>query len=404
MRFLQTSDWHLGKIFHELSLIKDQEVFLEQIYQELENSRKEKKQYSALLIPGDIYDRAIPSAEAVEVFSNFINKVIINFSDLHIFLIPGNHDSASRLSYFQQILEIHNVHICTNTNKIETPIVLKKENEEICVYQIPFLYPLSITKEGKFLRSQQELYEEACNQIQENHKKIYKDLPSILCAHLFTISSKVNSSERSYIGTAEQVSAEIFEKFTYTALGHIHKYQPCGKENRIFYSGAPLAYDFNDSQDTYMLSVTIKGTEQPLVEKIPFKPLHKVVNLEGSFHEFYGETANKKQIDENKNNYVKITCTDSVIIQGAMNLLKTNYPYCLSFVPKQRQSDNKISSIEERKNIITSKSSKDIFEKFIDDAYGSPEYRIKLKNDEKKMFEKEEKIFIEKTKNISWQE
>mgnify|MGYP003302112441 CR=1 FL=1 len=146
MKFLQTSDWHLGKIFYETSLIQDQVHFLNQIIDELILSQKSNAPYDALLIPGDIYDRSVPPSEAVNILNDFFTTVHKEFPKLHIFITSGNHDSPERLNFCAKILSDSNIHICATTKEFTTPFILQTEPEKAAIYQLPFLTPYSIEK------------------------------------------------------------------------------------------------------------------------------------------------------------------------------------------------------------------------------------------------------------------
>lgn len=398
MRFLHTSDWHLGKIIYEHSLIEDQEYFLSQLLQTIQKAKDEDKPYSGVFVSGDIYDRAVPPAEATQLFSSFLCRINQLYPDLKLFLISGNHDSAVRLNFASEILNKQNIFLCTDTKKITEPVLVQTENEKVCVYLLPFLNPLSITPENKdekdeiFLRGQQELFEEAVKQIQTSHKKDFDGIPSVLCAHLFTLGSTASGSERSWVGTAEQVDTSIFKDFTYGAFGHIHKFQQCDSSKRCFYSGSPLAYHFDDNPETFILDVEITGNETPVVTKIPVKPLHKMQVLEGDFSKFYGAQADKEIIQKHKDDYIQVLCTDKAMPTGAFALLQENFPHILNFVPKSIVSGQGSSSIEERKRIMSGSDPVQIYRRFIKDCQGDVE-----------LDHKEEELFSTLAKKYSWE-
>ena len=405
MKILHTSDWHLGKIFHEFSFIDDQKEMLNQLLQELSQAEENKNPYDALFVAGDIYDRQIPPVEAVNLFSAFLFQVRNQFPKLELFFIAGNHDSAARLAFAKEILKNEKIHICSDTKSFCKPVILSNEKESVAVYQLPFLMPHSICAEEKTgelsfdeetpLKKQQELYQEACYQIKKSHETKYSQSMPVLIAHLFTLNSFVSDSERSFVGTAEQVDASLFDFFAYTALGHLHGFQACGKNQTTFYSGSPLAYSFEDSQDTFFLSVELTKNEKPVVTKIPVKPLHRLVKLEGSFSEFYGENENKKLIDEYKNDYVEVVCTDSVMPVSPMILLRKNFPFIMSFIQKNHVQKVETTQIAQRRVAIESNSAEKIFEQFIQELYGE-----NLNNDELVQTEKE--VFLEESKKYSW--
>ena len=151
-----------------------------------------------------------------------------------------------------------------------------------------------------------------------------------------------------------------------------------------------------------MLSVTVNGTAVPSVLKIPVRPLHRLAVLEGAFSDFYGASADKKLIEKYRDCYVKISATDFSVVQGAMSLLRTNFPLCLSFVPKIYSSASSLSTVQERKSAIDSRNSSQIFEQFLSDAYGSSVFEDELPAEEKQCVQDEKKLFSELSKNLSW--
>lgn len=407
MKFLQTSDWHLGKVFHEQSLLEDQRFFLSQITNELSCAAKSGSPYDALLIPGDIYDRAVPPAEAVTMLSGFLDQTHTAFPDMHVFMLSGNHDSADRLSFAAAILRNDNIHICTDFSKLTEPVICGTGNGKTAVYQIPYLTPGCIQKEDiqkkEILRTQQQLAEEACSLIADAHLKNYSQIPAVVCAHLFAASGNSSEEERIDAGTLEQVDSSIFSPFTYTALGHLHGCHPCSKTGNVRYSGSPLAYSFDDKPDTYMLSVIVEkkdGRNSFSVATVPVHPLHSVAKLTGEFNQFAGNSADKNIIEKYKNSYVQIVCTDSLPHENPMTLLRINFPHILSFTRIQMQTGNKSSSLEERRKIMESSGEhkpEELFTLFIKDTNGGT---LPCSVD----FDAEKKLFSELSKNYTWTE
>lgn len=399
MRILHTSDWHLGKTFHEYFLIEDQRFVLNQILEVIKKAELEQNPFSALIVSGDIYDRAIPAAEATTLLSDFLTDLVEKFPYLHIFMISGNHDSASRLSFATSFLEKHNIHLATSTQKILEPIILEKDEEKVAFYQIPFLQPGSIKKENsdEILRTQEELFFEICRQIDLTHSEKYKNLPSVLNAHLFTLGSVHSFSERSNIGTAEQVDVSIFKNFTYGAFGHIHKFQVCDKQHKCYYSGSLLPYNFDDSPESGMLDVEVKSkNEIPTVKRILFEPLHKIVTLEGKFSDFIDFEKNKKYLDEHKNDFLQIILTDEIEPREPFSKLKNIFPNLLVLSSKNRANSKMNFSIQKRKEAISSNDFGQIFTQFLNDVYGIQEDSNQISDselikNEKELFEKEAK-------------
>ncbi len=393
MRFLQTSDWHLGKIFYEISLVEDQRYFLNQIISEIAKESESENPYDALLVPGDIYDKAIPPQDAVSLFDEFLTELKERFPSLYVVIISGNHDSPTRLNFAKSFFRKSNIFICTTPESITEPVELKSNGEKAYIYSIPFLYPNDIKNDENELftatHSQQEMYDFATQKIWDEHKKKHSDGFSVLCTHLFACEASVEKSERRNIGTAEQVDANLFHNFDYTAVGHIHSYQPCGKEKNMYYSGAPLSYDFGDTPTKFMLSVELKKNQEPQINKIEFKPLHKVTRLEGSFSDFFGSNTNKELIQKHKDDYVEIICTDDILPSSPITLLRPAFPNILSFRMKEFVESEISTQMQQRRNAITNSKealSDEIFQIFLEEINKNLTTNDELITKEKKLF------------------
>lgn len=372
MHFLQTSDWHLGRLLFNTSLLDDQKEILNQIISQIETASLEGNEYDALFIPGDIYDRANPPKEAMTVLSDFLTELANKFPKLNVFILSGNHDDAKLLYFAKDFFKRANIHICTDLSDIQKPVIItsqKNESEKAAIYQIPYLEAYSFAD----LRRQQELYEKATEIIKENHKN-NEDCFSIICAHLFAIKSIVNDAERSSVGPAEEVDTTLFEDFDYTALGHIHSYQPCGKKNNIFYSGSPLKFnpDNKDKENKFLLDITLTKNQKPEVKKIPLIAPHKITTIIGSFADYFGKNLKDELIKPYKNDYIIFICTDDVLPDSPMQNLKTVFPFIKSFRMEEREKGQNNNSAEERiarQNIIEDFESKpeNLFNKFLED-------------------------------------
>ena len=392
MHFLQTSDWHLGRLLFNTSLLDDQKEILNQIISQISTALQEGNEYDALLIPGDIYDRANPPKEAMTVLSDFLTELSNKFPKLNVFILSGNHDDAKLLYFAKDFFRKANIHICTDLSDIQKPVIItssKNESEKAAIYQIPYLEAYSFAD----LRRQQELYEKATEIIKENHKN-NEDCFSIVCAHLFAIKSIINDAERSSVGPAEEVDTTLFEDFDYTALGHIHSYQPCGKKNNIFYSGSPLKFnpDNKDKENKFLLDITITKNQKPEVKKIPLIAPHKITTITGSFADYVGKNSKDSLIEPYKNDYIIFICTDDVLPDSPMQNLKTVFPFIKSFRMEEREKGQNNNSAEERiarQNIIEEFESKpeNLFNKFLED--------INAKIQDKELETKEKELFLQ---------
>ena len=386
MHFLQTSDWHLGRLLFNTSLLDDQKQILNQIILQIETASQEGNEYDALLIPGDIYDRANPPKEAMTVLSDFLTELSNKFPKLNVFILAGNHDDAKLLYFAKDFFRKANIHICTDLSDIKNPVIIEssKTNEKAAIYQIPYLEAYSF--EG--LRRQQELYQKATEIIKENHKN-FENCLSVICAHLFAIKSIVKDAERSSVGPAEEVDTTLFENFDYTALGHIHSYQPCGTKSNIYYSGSPLKFnpDNKDKENKFLLDITLSKNQKPEVKKIPLIAPHKITTITGSFYDYYGENAKQELITEYKNDYIIFICTDDVVPYSPIPSLQTVFPFIKAFRMQEKEENQNKTSVQERQSLIEEFEAKpeNLFNRFLEDINAQIQDK-ELEKQEKDLF------------------
>ncbi len=384
MKFLHTGDWHLGKTLYNTPLIDDQKHFLEQILKIFSEAEKGGEPYDALIIPGDLYDRAVPSVAAVKLFDNFLDEMGEKFSGIHIFVLAGNHDGPDRLGFASGFLERANIHICTEPSQIEKATLINGT----AVYQIPFLMPGTF---GDETSTQNELYKKAVGIIEESHKKNHPALPLVVCAHATVYG---NDGDYLSIGTAASIEQSLFDSFTYTALGHIHKFQKLGKFGKMFYSGSPIAYSFDDTAEKFFISVKIgSDTEKPeSIEKIPVDTLHPVKRLTGKFQDF----KDNEEYDIYKNCYIEIKSTDDAPIKNAKQLLRGRFPHLLSFVMEKTLSMEQNENFRERRKMLQeNKSDSDFLRRFLEEIYTKKDGDGKTTIDENAKIEEKIKLFEE---------
>ena len=376
MKLLHTADLHLGKTLHETPVLGVQEKMLNDLHDILTRNG-----YAALIIAGDVYDRAIPSAEAVSLFSRFLARIREDCPDTAVCIIPGNHDSAQRLAFAREILQNQRIYIAQDTSRLADPVILTKGTEKLAVYLLPFL------NFGAFSEETKETYRTAGDSQAEmaavaSHilkQAVKPDIPTLLAAHLFTIGGQSSASERTFIGTAEYINPDLFSFFDYVALGHLHRCQRV--TDRMYYSGSPLPYSFDESDDAKcVLSIDIdctpkqsaadqtsgkkpdadlfnseitqpgiNGAKAPLtIERIPIISERPLKRLEGSFADFFTEHL----YDEWSGCYLEITLNDAEVIAHPMQLLRQKFPFLLSIRQKsfmnQEQQEEEQLTIRER--------------------------------------------------------
>ncbi|GHT68923.1 nuclease SbcCD subunit D [Spirochaetia bacterium] len=337
IKFLHTADLHLGKIFHERSLIEDQQFMLDALVQILED-----KSYSALLIAGDVYDRSIPSPDAVKLLGSFLAKVKVKRPDLEILIIPGNHDSPARLGFGRELFAELGIRFVTDAEDCDKPIVISNttDDESCAFFLLPFLNPGSLREdnpaaEGEPLRSQSKLAAAASARLEQARQRCADEgiTYSVLAAHLFAAGALESDSERIFLGSAERADINFFAGFDYIALGHLHRLQQVGKNG--WYSGSPLAYSFAEASAPdragsvkSFLSVELDGEVR--VTPIPIKPLRRVSRLSGSFDWFFRESAKDSEVCAAEKDFLEISLTGRALTENPLALLTKRFPNLLS--------------------------------------------------------------------------
>jgi exonuclease SbcD len=413
IKFLHTADLHLGKIFHDCSLIEDQRYMLSQLEEILSGGS-----YGAFLIAGDVYDRSIPSPEAVALFGSFLGSVKRRCPGLQILILPGNHDSPSRLGFGRELFRELGVHFVTDPEQSAEPVRFDRNGERCAFFLLPFLSPGSLkpdpgpdasgdsgekgpengaerqagTQPNLFaeesgsgtglIRSQAQLAREAASRLEAARRGAGADY-AVLAAHLFALGGLKSESERNFLGGAEQVDPGLFAGFDYVALGHLHRFQKAGAN--AWYSGSPLAYSFDEAdQEKVFLSVELSGAgskgknpfgetsgsaERIEVKPIPVSPLRRLRRLEGPFDFFYRDSGRDRVLAEAEGDYLEISLTGKVLIENPLALLRRRFPYILSI--KQREAFAALSVMEPAiRSQGERRGASEDFADFLADIYG----------------------------------
>ena len=307
MKFFHLSDLHIGLKLMNRDLREDQEYILDEI---TELARRERP--DAVVIAGDIYDKAVPSAEAVEVFDCFLEKLTEAAPEAVIMMISGNHDSAPRIDCFRKVLSCQNVYMVGQPPRMETEyiekVVLKDEYGKVNFYLLPFVKP-SMVKQvvGVDENGNNLSYNETLHRL-IGREKINSDERNVLVSHQFYLPSGKNAedvermdSEMRTVGNIDEVSADVLEKFDYAALGHIHKPMKVGSE-LYRYCGTPLACSVSEAQQQkgiIMVEMGVKGEVKTTI--LPLEPLRQVKVVKGTLEEVLKESCK---------DYVTVILTD----------------------------------------------------------------------------------------------
>ena len=314
MKILHTSDLHIGKRVKEFSMLDEQRFILNQII-----GTAETEQPDAIILAGDIYDKSVPSAEAVSLFDDFL--VSLARLGKAIFIISGNHDSPERISFASRIMHTSKIYLSPVYDGTIRPVILPDGESEVALYLLPFIKPsvvLHYAEDGTEIKT----YNDAMRYV-IGKMDIDKSRRTILIAHQYVTGAERSESEDMVIGGLDNVDASVFSPFDYVALGHLHRPQYCGRET-IRYSGSPLKYSFSEVFDKKSVTIIeINAGQAPVVTERALTPLHEWYALRGT----YDELTARDYYDGKgyQDAYVSITLTDEDDIPDGMRKLRTIY-------------------------------------------------------------------------------
>ena len=315
MKLIHLSDLHLGKRVNEVSMIEDQEYILHQIIRIIKDENAD-----AVLLSGDIYDKSVPSAEAVTLFDEFLSRLAQ--LQVQVFAISGNHDSPERLAFGNRLMEGAGIYMSPVYNGYLAPLQLSDEHGIVNFWLLSFIKPAHVKR---FYPDETiESYTDAVRVTIEK-MEIDNTQRNVLLTHQFVTGASVDpdGSEEISVGGSDNVDAAVFEDFDYVALGHIHGPQNIGS-NKIRYCGTPLKYSFSEVNHYKSVTVVEFGTKGELeLHTTPLIPRHDMRIVRGSFEEvtdkaFYEGTAT--------DDYLQVTLTDEDDVPEAIGKLRVIYP------------------------------------------------------------------------------
>ena len=357
MKLVHLSDLHLGKKVNEFSMIEDQQYILRKILEIID-----AEQPDGVIIAGDVYDKTVPSAEAIALLDDFLFS--LSKRDLKVFVISGNHDSAERLAFCTRLIERSGVHISQTYNGHIETVRLEDEYGLVDICLLPFVKPVNVRK---FYPDEDiESYTDAIK-IALSDVDTADGIRKVLVTHQFVTGASRSESEDFSVGGSDNIDASVFEDFDYVALGHIHGPQNIGSE-RIRYCGTPLKYSFSEAEQNKSGTVINLGIDGDLeVRTQALEPLRDMVELKGSYEEltlksFYEGTS--YQTD-----YVHITLTDEDDIPDAIFKLRVIY-HNLMKLDYDNARTRHISEITRSEN-VDKKTPLELCEEFFEKQNGS---------------------------------
>ncbi|MDE7181406.1 MAG: exonuclease SbcCD subunit D [Clostridia bacterium] len=312
MKIVHLSDLHLGKRVNEFPMLEEQEYILTKILNIIDEEKPE-----AVIIAGDVYDKSVPSAEAVALFDDFLYK--LSKRGLQVFVISGNHDSSERIAFGGRLMDASGVRMSPVYSGKVKPVILHDEYGEVRFYMLPFIKPAHVRK--CFPDEEISTYTDAVR-VAVDKMNVDTSVRNVLITHQFVTGAERSESEEISVGGTDNVDACVFDGFDYIALGHIHRPQNVGTKAR--YCGTPLKYSFSEANHEKSVTVVKLNEKGSLeVRAVPLKPRRDMVEIRGS----YAELTLKSYYENTtlQDDYVHITLTDDEDIPDGIGKLRTIY-------------------------------------------------------------------------------
>ncbi len=325
MRILHTSDWHIGRRFEREPLDDDQRAFLAWLAGQVEELGVD-----LVVVAGDVYDRSMPSEEAVALLDDGLDR--IRAAGATVAMVPGNHDSARRLGFGARRQALGGVHVFADDSRPPEPWLFEAGGEAVAVVAVPFLDPLVAPA---------PLPGPDGSPRARTHARVLSDflcagrdalsrwpaVPSIAIAHAFVTGAAPSDSEKTLaIGGTDMVESSLFDGFDYVALGHLHRPQVVGSASRVGYSGSPLAYSFSEEHQKSVRLVEIADGEVVEVTTVEIPLGRPVVTLEGTLESLLTDPVHDPFVDH----WVAARLTDRTTQVQALERLRTRFPHAVS--------------------------------------------------------------------------
>jgi len=357
MKLVHLSDLHLGKRINEFSMTEDQKYILWEICRIIEEEKPD-----GVIIAGDVYDKSVPSAEAVTLLDEFLVRLARLGQE--VFMISGNHDSAERIAFGSRLIDASGIHLSPVYSGEITPCTLRKGGEEVKIWMLPFIKPADVRR--FFPEEEIPDYTAAVRTVIQ-HMQINPEEQNILAAHQFVTGAVRSESEDVSVGGLDNVNASVFDIFDYVALGHIHGPQHIGRET-IRYCGTPLKYSFSEKDHVKSVTVvTMGGKGDTEIRTIPLKPRHDMREIKGKYHELI---LNESYEGTATDDYLHVILEDENDVPDALNNLRMVYPNImkLDYDNERTRASSEIGSADG----ILKKSGPELFDEFYTIQNGLP--------------------------------
>ena len=333
MKFFHLSDLHIGKTVNGFSMLEEQRQVFGQIVRYINNEKPD-----AVLIAGDVYDRAVPSVESVRLFDDFLTDLAEQ--EVAVILISGNHDSPERLNYAGRLLSERKIHLCGMFNGTLTSVTLFDEYGSVKFWLLPFIKPSSVR--GMFVDKEIESYSDAVNAVLESAGIDYSER-NVLLSHQFYTSAGVtpvrSESEINPVGGLDAVDAALLSAFDYVALGHLHGAQ--GISENVRYAGSPVKYSFSEWKQVKSVTVVeMKGKGNITFTALPLLPLRDMREIKGPLNKLLSDEVSSQG---NREDYLRVILTDEEEIIDPLGKIRSIYPNVMALDFENSRNSKDIS-------------------------------------------------------------
>ncbi|MFF0969076.1 exonuclease SbcCD subunit D [Streptomyces sp. NPDC003703] len=335
MRFLHTSDWHLGRAFHRVNMLEAQAAFVGHLV-----ATVREREADAVVVSGDVYDRAVPPLAAVELFDDVLHRLAA--LGVPTVMISGNHDSARRLGVGAGLIGRAGIHLRTEPAACGTPVVLRDAHGDVAFYGLPYLEPALVKDEFGVARpSHEAVLAAAMERVRADLAGRAPGTRSVVLAHAFVTGGEASDSERDItVGGVAAVPAGVFDGVDYAALGHLHGSQAISE--RVRYSGSPLPYSFSEAahrKSMWLVDLDAAGTVT--AERVDCPVPRPLARIRGPLEDLLADP----DLARHEDSWVEATLTDAVRPADPMARLAARFPHTLSlvFAPERAPDDPDVS-------------------------------------------------------------
>lgn len=358
MRFLHTADWHLGRVYHGVSLLDDQAHVLRDFVRLAGETRPD-----AILIAGDVYDRSVPPADAVRLLDEVLTELVVGLG-IPVVLIAGNHDGPDRLAFGSSLLGRAGLTVRGPVEASVAPVRLRDAHGEVAIYPLPYAEP-ALVRSALGEDALADHHAALGAQLQAIRAAHAAGTRSVVVAHAFVLGGSESESERPLsVGGSGAVGAELFAGFNYVALGHLHRPQQAGGEH-IHYSGSLLKYSFAEAGHAKSVNlVEMDAAGRCTVERVALAPRRDLRIVEGTLADIVAGAA----ADPGRDDYLLARLSDSGALLDAMGKLRTAYPNALAIERPLHAGDGPGRAAADHRRIRI----EDLFASFYAETAGRP--------------------------------